>query len=188
MGQIIIALRLFHEWQVVPWHFLFIDHFTAAIWSLHIVVLLLLVGSVTQIRKNARCWIRQHQRFVFIQLQEQALQTEYQRPADRPLEGASWPSSTGWHRAGLQGGPRAGHHRLATPEPTLLLTCLPLSLLMFHFTGFGCQQPTSSHHSADSSSTGLASSLVPLDSGSWPSLCRAYSWLPAAHWRANECN
>ena len=75
------------------------------------------------------------------------------------------PSFTGWHRSGLQGdlgGLLAGHWRLATSEPTLLSSCPPLCLLMFSFNGFGGQQPTSSHHSADSSNTGLASSLLPL--------------------------
>ena len=64
---------------------------------------------------------------------------------------ASQPSSTGWHRGGL-----------ATSEPTLLSSFPPLCLLMLHFTGFSHQQPTSRHHSANSSGTESASSLVPL--------------------------
>ena len=50
---------------------------------------------------------------------------------------ASHLSSTGWHR----GGPVAGRVRLATTEPTLLSSCMPLCLLIFHFAGFGLQQP-----------------------------------------------
>ena len=61
---------------------------------------------------------------------------------------------------GTRVGCNVGRRWQAATEPTLLSSCPPLCLLMFHFTGFGSQQLTSSCHSANPSSTGLASSPV----------------------------
>ena len=74
---------------------------------------------------------------------------------------ASQPSSTQWHRGGLQGGLlEAGH--LWAYSFILLPPPPPLCLLMFCFATFGHKQLTSNCHSANSSDTGSASNLVPL--------------------------
>ncbi len=80
-------------------------------------------------------------------------------PAASHLWSANQPSATGWLRVGLQGGPPAAHPQQATTEPTVLSSYPPLRLLIFHFTDFGGQQPTSSRHSANPSGTGSASGL-----------------------------
>ena len=86
-----------------------------------------------------------------------------------------WKPATPWRSAASQAmggivmasrGSPESLQRLASFEPTVLSPYPPLYLLSFHFTGSGLQQPNSCLHTASSSGTELAGSLVPLG-GQW---------------------
>ncbi len=89
----------------------------------------------------------------------------YKHSTSGPPMGRQWLATPGWqadpHPLGGSGLVcKVGRQWQATTEPTLLSLCLPLCLLMFHFTGFRGEQPTSSRHSPNLSCTGSASSLI----------------------------
>ena len=82
-------------------------------------------------------------------------------PEASHLMQASYLSATGWHRGGLHGRLPGGPQKTSS-LPSVLSPDPLLCPLSFHFTGSGLQQPTWYLHTAPSSGTGSAGSLMPL--------------------------